>query len=190
MRKLSILFALLSVLTVQCSGYYDHAKWHCGINKLTETISEWLAKPFDYHGVNQCCQAHDDHYYHHTLSREDADRVFCDCLEENANWFVRNLIEPIFCKSVQTYAIWQKFTNQNSWSSQFTIKPPTTTTTTESPLNYYLELLHQREREFELRKEQEARRREELERENERFRQEWNFFQQSKRQQSKFEWNY
>lgn len=50
MRKLSILFALLSVLTVQCSGYYDHAKWHCGINKLTETISEWLAKPFDYHG--------------------------------------------------------------------------------------------------------------------------------------------
>ncbi|ULT81038.1 hypothetical protein L3Y34_011126 [Caenorhabditis briggsae] len=187
MRVLSFLVITI-VSPVYCSGYYDGARWHCGINKLTETISEWLAKPFDYHGVNQCCHAHDEHYYHHTLSREDADRVFCECLDQNTNWFVRNLVEPIFCKSVQTYAIWQKFTNQDPWSAPYTTTPRTTTTT-QTPLNYYLELLRQREREYELRKQEELRRREEMERENEKFRQEWNLYQQLKKQKMEFEWN-
>ncbi|PIC16818.1 hypothetical protein B9Z55_023285 [Caenorhabditis nigoni] len=189
MRVLS--FLLITIVSpVYCSGYYDGARWHCGINKLTETISEWLAKPFDYHGVNQCCHAHDEHYYHHTLSREDADRVFCECLDQNTNWFVRNLVEPIFCKSVQTYAIWQKFTNQDPWSAPYTTTPrTTTTTTTQTPLNYYLELLRQREREYEMRKQEELRRREEMERENEKFRQEWNLYQQLKKQKVEFEWN-
>ncbi|CAI2356535.1 unnamed protein product [Caenorhabditis sp. 36 PRJEB53466] len=182
------LIFLLFVYQVQCSGYYNGAKWHCGINSVTETISEWLAKPFDYHGVNQCCHAHDEHYYHHTLSREDADKVFCSCLDQNANWFVRNLIEPIFCKSVQTYAIWQRVTNQDPWTAPITIT--TTTTTTQSPFNFYLELLRQREREAELKRQEEIRKQEESQREREKFLQEWYQYQEYRRQKAKLEeWN-
>uniref|UniRef100_A0A8R1I874 Phospholipase A(2) n=1 Tax=Caenorhabditis japonica TaxID=281687 RepID=A0A8R1I874_CAEJA len=184
-------FLLFPVLIsfVHCSGYYNSAKWHCGIDRVTETISEWLAKPFDYHGVNQCCQDHDDHYYHHTLSRDEADQVFCRCLEHNANWFVRNLIEPIFCKSVQTYAIWQKVTNQSPWSASITTTTTSTTpafTTTKKSYNYYLELIRKRQKELELKKQKEQ---EEIEQANEKFRREWYLFQQFRKQKAILEWN-
>ncbi|VDL63714.1 unnamed protein product [Nippostrongylus brasiliensis] len=62
--------------------------WMCGIGPFSGAVAYLIALPTDTAGVNRCCIEHDTLIENFQIAREEADRVFCQCLSKTNNWWV------------------------------------------------------------------------------------------------------
>ncbi|KAJ1370718.1 hypothetical protein KIN20_032508 [Parelaphostrongylus tenuis] len=60
--------------------------WNCGIGPVSGAISYLIAVPGDPVGVDRCCVEHDTLIDDPQIAREEADRLFCQCLESKESW--------------------------------------------------------------------------------------------------------
>lgn len=79
------------------------AAWKCGIGPISGTISYVIALPSDTTGVDNCCIEHDTLIDDYHVAREEADRIFCQCLSDKSGWYARNVVKPLFCTAVMLY---------------------------------------------------------------------------------------
>ncbi|VDM58669.1 unnamed protein product [Angiostrongylus costaricensis] len=61
--------------------------WNCGIGPVSGAISYLIAFPGDSVGVDRCCTEHDALIDDLHVAREEADRVFCQCLASRESWW-------------------------------------------------------------------------------------------------------
>ncbi|CAJ0609234.1 unnamed protein product [Cylicocyclus nassatus] len=100
---------------------FETEAWKCGIGPVSSAISYMIAFPSDVVGVDRCCIEHDALVDGLHLDREEADRIFCQCLESSDSWYVRNIVKPLFCTSVRLYTKWIDRTTREE--STVTIPP-------------------------------------------------------------------
>ncbi|EFO89842.1 hypothetical protein CRE_07459 [Caenorhabditis remanei] len=86
--------------------------WECGIGAISSKISWLIAAPFDKRYVNSCCKQHDRHYEQYQCGRgyytkEEADDIFCNCLNNSNSWWTRWITKPIFCAAVRMHRWFQ-----------------------------------------------------------------------------------
>ncbi|CAD6193077.1 unnamed protein product [Caenorhabditis auriculariae] len=87
--------------------------WNCGIGKVSNLLSFAIAFPSqDLTAVNRCCQEHDDLI--ESCSRDEADHSFCKCLGNSEHWYVRTVVKPLFCISVNLYTKFNDWYNGNT----------------------------------------------------------------------------
>ncbi|VDO40987.1 hypothetical protein V3C99_006922 [Haemonchus contortus] len=80
--------------------------WKCGIGPVSGAVSYIIAFPSDSAGVDKCCVDHDTLIDSLHVPRDEADRIFCQCLSDHSRWYVRNIVKPLFCTSVTLYTKW------------------------------------------------------------------------------------
>ncbi|KAK5969906.1 hypothetical protein GCK32_019564 [Trichostrongylus colubriformis] len=80
--------------------------WQCGIGPISSAISYAIAFPSDSVEVDKCCSEHDTLIDNLHMSREEADRLFCQCLATKDRWYIRNVVKPLFCTTVTLYTKW------------------------------------------------------------------------------------
>ncbi|PAV77233.1 hypothetical protein WR25_17896 [Diploscapter pachys] len=78
--------------------------WSCGIGVVTKKVSYAMVFMSDSKGVNQCCIEHDQ-LIDMSVHRQEADRVFCQCLANSGSWYVRNVVKHLYCASVSFYTL-------------------------------------------------------------------------------------
>ncbi|GMT36232.1 hypothetical protein PFISCL1PPCAC_27529, partial [Pristionchus fissidentatus] len=83
--------------------------WHCGIGDISGGLSYALAQ-FTNHTstfseINNCCMEHDDLLEMDGLSRQEVDRVFCQCLEDINSVYVNYIVSPLFCHAIKAYTL-------------------------------------------------------------------------------------
>ncbi|VDM77039.1 unnamed protein product [Strongylus vulgaris] len=62
--------------------------WKCGIGPVSSALSYIIALPSDVMGVDRCCIEHDALIDGLHLDRQEADRIFCQCLSSSNSWWV------------------------------------------------------------------------------------------------------
>ncbi|PAV73865.1 hypothetical protein WR25_16054 [Diploscapter pachys] len=78
--------------------------WSCGIGVVTKKVSYAMVFMSDFKGVNQCCVEHDQ-LIDMSVHRQEADRIFCQCLANSGSWYVRNVVKHLYCASVSFYTM-------------------------------------------------------------------------------------
>ncbi|KAK6032241.1 hypothetical protein OSTOST_01580 [Ostertagia ostertagi] len=64
--------------------------WKCGIGPISGAVSYIIAFPSDSVEVDKCCAEHDTLIDGLHIPREEADRIFCDCLSSKDRWLVNS----------------------------------------------------------------------------------------------------
>ncbi|VDP09680.1 unnamed protein product [Heligmosomoides polygyrus] len=73
-----------------------------GLKKAFDPV-ETTAIMKDHTGVDNCCIEHDTLIDDYHVAREEADRIFCQCLSDKSGWYARNVVKPLFCTAVMLY---------------------------------------------------------------------------------------